>query len=292
MKEQEDYFYFNGEIKRGGEISISPFDRGFQFADGIYETLRWDSGKLFKLDAHVKRLERSLREIKINFSRRDGFPKGFNDLESIISELVRVNNFPEPTLLVYLQITRGAFYPRQHFFPPKDIQPTVFVSVTPMGRNTKALNEGVKVILEEDIRWTRCDIKSISLLPNILARQKAVEKNAAEAVFVRDGYITEGTHTNFLGVKNGRLHTAPLSGFILAGVTREVVIDICRKENIPVVEEPIAQNELNSYDEFMITGTISEVTPVVQIDEMKVRDGKPGKITLEIQGILTRMMFG
>jgi D-alanine transaminase len=292
MKEQEDYFYFNGEIKRGGEISISPFDRGFQFADGIYETLRWDSGKLFKLDAHVKRLERSLREIKINFSRRDGFPKGFNDLESIISELVRVNNFPEPTLLVYLQITRGAFYPRQHFFPPKDIQPTVFVSVTPMGRNIKALNEGVKVILETDIRWTRCDIKSISLLPNVLARQKAAEKNAAEAIFVRDGYITEGTHTNFLGVKNGKLYTAPLSGFILPGVTREVVIDICRKENIPVIEEPIAQNELNGYDEFMITGTISEVTPVVQIDEMKVRDGRPGKITLEIQGILTRMMFG
>jgi D-alanine transaminase len=285
MKEQENYFYLNGEIKMGNEIMISPFDRGFQFSDGIYETLRWDGGKLFKLDAHLKRLERSLQEVRINFN-------GFNDLEKIISRLVWQNNFAESPLLVYLQITRGSFYPRQHFFPPKDVQPTVFISVTPIGRNLKALKEGVKVILEKDIRWTRCDIKSISLLPNILARQKAVEKNAAEAIFVRDGNITEGTHTNFFGVRGGKVYTAPLSGFILPGVTREVVLGICNQKNIPVVEEPIFENEIQSYDEFMVTGTISEVTPVVQIDEMKVGNGKPGKITKEIQSILIKMMMG
>ena len=278
------FFYFNNEILPEEKIKISPFDRGFQFADGIYETLRWDNGRLFRLDAHLARLERSLKEVKINFN-------GFSDLEGIISELVRLNNFTEPPLLVYLQITRGAFYPRQHFFPPEDVQPTVFISVTPIKRNLEALSLGVKVILEKDIRWTRCDIKSISLLPNILARQKAAEKNAAEAIFVRDGYITEGTHTNVFGVKGGKVYTAPLSGFILPGVTREVVIDICKQKNITVVDEPIAENEIQSYDEFMITGTISEVTPVIQIDKMKVRDGKPGRITLEIQGILTKMMM-
>jgi D-alanine transaminase len=283
MKEQENYFYLNGDIKRGSEVRISPFDRGFQFADGIYETLRWDNGKLFQLAAHLKRLERSLSEVKIDFT-------GFDNLETIISELVRLNNFSGSLLLVYLQITRGASYPRQHFFPPKEVQPTVFISVTPLKRNLKALNEGVKVILEKDIRWTRCDIKSVSLLPNILARQKAFEKNAAEAVFVRDGFITEGTHTNFFGVRGSKLYTAPLSGFILAGVTREVVLNICKQRNIPVVEESISQIELMDYDEFMITGTISEVTPVVQIDGMKIRNGKPGRITLEIQSALTDLM--
>jgi len=283
MKEQKNYFYLNGEIKQESDIRISPFDRGFQFADGIYETLRWDNGKLFQLEAHLKRLERSLSEIKINF-------KGFDDIENIISELVRLNNFSEH-LLVYMQITRGTFYPRQHFFPPKEVQPTVFISVSPLKRNLKALNEGIKVILEKDIRWTRCDIKSISLLPNILARQKAVEKNAAEAIFVRDGLITEGTHTNFFGVKDGKVYTAPLSGFILPGVTREVVLDICKQRNIPVAEEPINQNELKDYGEFMITGTISEVTPVIRIDEMKIGNGKPGEIALEIQSALNKIML-
>jgi len=283
MKETEIYFYHNGEMKQGRDILISPFDRGFQFADGIYETLRWDNGKLFQLEAHFKRLERSMGEIKINFN-------GFDDLGNIISELVKLNNF-SGLLLVYIQITRGAFYPRQHFFPPKNVQPTVFISISPLKRNLKALNEGVKIILEKDIRWTRCDIKSISLLPNILARQKAVEKNAAEAIFVRDGFITEGTHTNFLGVKNGKLYTAPLSGFILPGVTREMVLDICKQKNITVAEEPINKNELKDFDEFMITGTISEVTPVVQINEMKIGNGKPGNVTLEIQSVLTKMML-
>ena len=284
--ENDFYFYLNGKILKGKELSISPFDRGFLFGDGVYETLRWYKGKLFKLGLHIERLKKSLASSKINFT-------AFNEIEKVVNKLVAVNNFGnEEHLFVYLQITRGTYFPRQHHFPPADVEPTFFLSVTPFKRQEQQFRDGIKVILEEDIRWVRCDVKSTMLMPNVLARQKALEQNAVEAIFVRNGYITEGTHTSFCAVKNEELYTHPLSNLILDGITRKVILEICKMQNIPVNEVKIKSEELKTFDEIMLLGTISEVMPVVQVNDWLVGNGKPGVFTLKLQSLLLEMILG
>jgi D-alanine transaminase len=286
------YFYLNGKILKDKQLKLSPFDRAFLFGDGVYETLRWYKGKLFKLDLHIERLKKSLASSRINFS-------SFDEIEKVINELIKKNKFEdEEHLFIYLQITRGAYFPRQHHFPPADVEPTFFLSVVPFKRHEEELKNGIKVILEEDIRWTRCDIKSTMLMPNVLARQRALEQNAVEAVFVRNGFITEGTHTTFCAVKNGKLYTPPLSpngvlrtNYILDGITRKIILEICGKEEIPISETEIKADELKSFDEIMLLGTISEVMPVVRVDEWQVGAGKPGTVTLELQYLLGEMIF-
>jgi D-alanine transaminase len=285
-KEREIFFYLNGKIQKDKQLKLSPFDRGFLFGDGVYETLRWYKGKLFKLGLHIERLKKSLESSKINFS-------SFDEIEKVINELIAVNKFEdEEHLFVYLQITRGTYFPRQHHFPPGDVKPTLFLSVVPFKRNEEELKNGIKVILDEDLRWTRCDIKSTMLMPNVLARQKALEQDAVEAVFIRNGFVTEGTHTSFCAVKNGKLFTPPLSNYILDGITRKVILEICGREEIPVSETEIKTDDLKSFDEMMLLGTISEVMPVVNVDDWEVGNGKPGKVTLEIQYLLGEMIFG
>jgi len=283
MNNQKIFFYLNGKFIKGNELGISPFDRGFLFADGVYETIRWHNGKLFRLEEHFERLKRSLSGLKINIDN-------FGELNKAINKLVEINSFDEKHLLIYLQITRGDFFPRQHFFPPPDVNPTVFISATPFKPKEEELKEGIKVILLDDLRWGRCDIKSTMLLPNIMAIQEAYEQQAGEAILVKEGSITEGTHTNFFAVKDGKLYTHPLSNSILSGITRQVICEICSDNKIPFVENEIEANKLKSFDECMITGTISEVTPVVQVDDWKVGNGKPGPITLKLQKILCEMI--
>ncbi len=285
MKNENDfYFYLNGKILKGEGLILSPFDRGFLFGDGIYETLRCYKGKLFKLDLHLERLKKSLISSRINFS-------DFDKIENIINELISVNKFKEEHLFIYLQITRGAYYPRQHHFPPSNVPPTLFLSIIPFKRHEDELKNGIKVILEEDIRWTRCDIKSTMLMPNVLARQKALEQNAVEAIFIRNGLITEGTHTSFCAIKNEKLFTPPLSNLILDGVTRKIILEICRRENIPVNETEIKVDDLKSFDELMLLGTISEVMPVVKVEERFVGNGKPGPVTLNLQNLLYELIL-
>lgn len=278
-------FYLNGKILKGKELNLSPFDRGFIFGDGIYETLRFYKGKLFKLDLHIERLKKSLSSSRINFT-------AFNDIEKIINELIKANNFnSKEHLFVYLQITRGTYFPRQHHFPPPLVEPNLFLTVTPFKRHEEELKRGIKIILEEDIRWIRCDIKSTMLMPNVLARQKALEQNAVEAVFIKNGFITEGTHTSFCAIKDGKLFTPPLSNYILDGITRKVILEICKSENIPAVEKEIKADELKTYDEIMLLGTISEVMPVTQVDDWMVGNGKPGQVTLILQEYLSEMIL-
>ena len=164
-------------------------------------------------------------------------------------------------------------------------QISVFISVSEILDNNQQLERGVKIILEQDIRWLRCDIKSISILPSVLAKTKAVSFNAYETVFYRDNFITEGSHTNFFAVRNDIIYTAPLSNFILEGVTREVIIELCFLNNLKVVEDYIKVDELKTFDEFFITGTTTEVTPVIQLNDWIVGDGIPGKVTKLIQNI-------
>lgn len=283
MNNTSDIFvYLDGDCIKVKDARISPFDRGFQFADGVYETVCWYEGKLFKLTEHFERLKRSLTELKINFT-------DFNNLERAIVDIIKINAFDEKQLLVYLQITRGSFSTRQHFFPT-DVNPTVFISITPFKPKEQELNEGIKVILTDDLRWGRCDIKSTMLLANVMAKEEAVKNNAGEAIFVRNEFITEGTHTNFCAVKDGKFCTPPLTNFILDGITRKVILNICEENKIPFSEVDIEENRLKNFDELMVLGTISEVTPVVQVNDWKVGNGKPGPITLKLQKILREMI--
>jgi len=263
------------------EAHISPLDRGFLFADGVYESIRTYNNKLFRYKDHLDRLKRSLKETRINFKELDS-------IENIIYELIQKNEV-ENEALVYLQITRGSAFPRTHSFPKEKISPTIFISVQELKENTVEQSRGVKVIIQEDVRWLRCDIKSTSLLPVVLASQKATEENAAEAILVRDGMITEGTHTNFFAVKDETIFTSPKSRLILEGITRKVVLEFCDKFKIDYCEEFINKDELKSFNEFFITSTTKEITPVTMIDYWTVKDGEPGKITKSLQSVFKKI---
>ncbi|MEJ2614142.1 MAG: D-amino-acid transaminase [Ignavibacteriaceae bacterium] len=267
--------YINGDFVQENEVKISPYDRGFLFGDGIYEVIRTYNGRLFKMDEHLNRLAYSLKEVRINNFN-------VNIIKTIVDELIPRNNLSND-FAVYIQITRGVSFPRIHSFPPREIEPTVYVSTYPLISVPDEIDNGIKVILKEDIRWTRCDIKSISLLPAILANQSAKENGASEAVFVRDGFITEGSHTNFFAVKNNIIHTPPLSNLILSGITRDVIIEICKSNSFRIKEINLEEKELKHFDEFFITGTTTEVKPVIQIDNWTVKNGKPGDMTKKIQ---------
>ena len=272
--------YFNSQFLSLEDVKISPFDRGFLFGDGVYEAMRTYNKKIFCLEEHLERLKYSLKELDINF-------QNFSDLESITYKTAELNKIKND-FSVYLQITRGTSFPRTHYYKAS-IKPNVFLYVNPIKDHNNKLENGVKVILEKDIRWTRCNIKSISLLPSVLANQKAMSNDNYEAIFFRDDLITEGSHTNFFAVKNQKLSTAPLSNFILQGVTRGVVLKLCKENKIGFSEEYININRLKEYDEFFITGTTTEITPVVQIEEWIVNNGMPGKITRQIQDLFFKL---
>ena len=273
--------YFNEQFKDINETKLSPFDRGFLFADGVYESIRTYNKKLFRYEDHLARLKRSLKETRIDFTELDS-------IENIIYELM-IKNEIEHEALIYLQITRGATIPRTHHFPKENISPTMFITATEFSENINEQEKGVKVILQEDIRWLRCDIKSTSLLPVVLANQKAIEEDAVEAILVRDGLITEGTHTNFFAVKDETVFTAPKSKMILEGITRKVVLEYCEKFKIDVREEFIEKDDLKRYNEFFITSTTKEITPVTEIDYWKINQGEPGKITKSLQAVFKKV---
>ena len=266
--------YLNGNFVLKNEAFISPEDRGFNFADGIYEVIKYYSGKPFRYADHMDRLRRSLGEISIDFGDLDQF-------EVVFQSLLEQNGLANQEAGVYLQITRGS-HTRIHQFS-ESIKPTVYATAFPFSSKWDQLENGVKVITTEDIRWLRCDIKSISLLPNVLAAEKAHEQNAVEAIFIRNGMVTEGSHSSFMAVKNGVVCTHPDSNLILPGITKIVIREICKTNHIPLVEEAIPASELMAMDEMMIIGTGSEVTPIVRLDESLVGDGKPGPVTLFIQ---------
>ncbi len=267
--------YYNNQFIPKEEVRISPDDRGFLFADGVYEVILTYRGGLFRFDDHLERLGRSLGEIRIDSPDLD-------ELQRVSEELLRRNALTGTNAKLYIQVTRGAV-PRRHAFPDGGVQPTIYMSAEPFQRPLEELRGGVSIIMVPDIRWSRCDIKAIGLLPNILANQQAKENGAIEAVFVRDGFITEGTHTNLFTVLNGRLFTPPLDNYILSGITRRVVIEICTSLGILATQTAIPKKSLKDADEIMITSTISEIMPVVRVDDWQVAGGKPGPVTRKLQ---------
>jgi D-alanine transaminase len=266
--------YFNGKFLPKDEIKISPDDRGFLFADGIYEVMKWYKGFFYDIESHLTRMKRSLREIRINWPEEDTFP-------DFAIELIKRNQLSDLQALIYLQVTRGAA-PRTHFFPDPEVNPTVYAFVKKFLSTGILPGSGVKVMLKEDIRWSRCDIKSVALLANTLSFQEAHEKGFNECIFVRNGLITEGSRSNIFFVIDGTLYTHPESEHILSGVTRKNILRIAKDAGITTKEEPLPEKKLGIIHEAFITNTAAEVTPVIAINELTVGNGMPGPVTMLI----------
>jgi D-alanine transaminase len=263
--------YFNGKLIPKNEISISPDDRGFLFADGIYEVVRWYEGFFYDMNSHVTRLKRSLRELRIDWSEADSFP-------AFAGSLIKMNDLENQQAMVYLQVTRGAAR-RSHSFPSPEVSPTVYANAWGFKPDILSKETGIKVMLKEDIRWSRCDIKSVALLPNTLSFQEAHENGMKECVFVRNGLITEGSHSNIFFVIDGTLFTHPESNNILSGITRKNILRIAQEAGIKVREEALQENRIRMIQEAFITNTSAEVTPVTELGGNTLGDGIPGPVT-------------
>lgn len=269
--------YLNGQFLPRGEAKLDIEDRGAMFADGVYEVTRFYAGRPFAMDAHIARLTRSLDEIRI------ASPADVQRLAELNHELLRRNHLTDA--IVYWQVTRGSAT-RNHRFPP-DATPTFFMIAYPAKPLDPAAGPAVqRVILHEDRRWHCCSIKSLMLLPNVLAKQKAVEAGAYEAILHRDKVVTEGTSTSVCIVRDGELITHPADQFILGSITRAVVLDLARTLGVPVRERTFTIDELLTADEVFICGTTSHITAVDRIDDATISDGGAGDITRRLHEAL------
>ena len=270
--------YVNGQYHRHSEASVHIEDRGYQFADGVYEVCEVVGGKLVDEKRHVERLGRSLSELQINS------PMDSRALGVVLREVVRRNKVHDG--LVYFQVTRGVA-PRNHFFPGSDTKPSLVVTA----RNASSANaakmaqKGVGVITVPDNRWERVDIKSVSLLPNVLAKQTAKEQGAYEAWFVdEDGMVTEGSSTNaWIITMDGTIVTRPADKGILRGITRTAVLELAKRENLRVEERAFSVEEAQGAREAFITAATTIVMPVVRIDDVSISNGAPGTIATTLR---------
>ncbi|MBN1821286.1 MAG: D-amino-acid transaminase [Prolixibacteraceae bacterium] len=265
--------YLNGEYLPREKARISPDDRGFIFADGVYEVVKYYNGKPFRFDDHIFRLNNSLSAVGLKFDT--------SWLAFAFDILLRKNNLQNKQAGVYWQITRGAGKRVHHF--PENIKPTIYAFTFELPSMFEKLEKGIKVITHEDIRWLRCDIKSVSLLPNTMLYNKAVENGAGECILIRGGMVTEATHSSVLAVKNGKVYTHPLNNLVLPGITRKVVKEICLSNNIDFIENTFGEQELYEMDELMLAGTGSEIMPVIQVGEKITGLGTPGPVTMFLQ---------
>jgi D-alanine transaminase len=270
--------YLDGHFLPLTEARVSVEDRGFLFGDGVYEVLRASAGRLYEEEAHWRRLASSCREVALTLP--EGLPAG--GLRALALELLARNGLGEGEATVYLQLTRGAA-PRTHHFPPPGTRPTLYLSAAAFAPPWEARTRGVQAITLPDVRWSRCNIKSINLLPNTLAKQRAREAGAAEAVFVRDGVLTEGASTTVFAVLDGALVTHPNGPHILPGVTRDVVLALARAAGIPVHERPLRLEEREHFDELFVASTTLDLAPVVALDGQPVGAGRPGPVTRALQ---------
>lgn len=264
--------FLNGEYLPKAEAKVSVDDRGFLLSDGVYEVTAAYGGRLFRFDQHVERMKKGLDALRIEFDP--------SRLRSVNEELLRRNGLADAeAAYVYVQVTRGVA-PRTHAFPKAPTEPTVYGFANPYHRPERERWEGgFRAITIPDTRWARVDIKAISLLPNVLAQQSAVDAGVDDAIYVKDGIAMEGAHNNLFAVFGGVVVTAPRSNYILHGISREVVIQLARGLSIPVEERPIPLGELYQADEIFFTGTTTEVRPTVEVDGRPVGDGSVGPVS-------------
>ncbi|MBD3610170.1 MAG: D-amino acid aminotransferase [Gammaproteobacteria bacterium] len=263
--------YLNGDFLPLDEAKVSVLDRGFIFGDGVYEVIPVYGNQPFRLEHHLQRLQDSLNAIQINN------PLSTNEWKDIITHIIKQNKDGGSDQSIYLQITRGVAR-RDHSFPD-DTPPTVFVMSTPLNPPEQTLlNSGIDAVTLPDIRWLNCHIKAISLLPNVLFRQQAIDAGATEAILLRDGMATEGAASNLFIVKNDVIITPAKSSKLLPGITRDLIVELAVSNGIQCEERDISETELRNADEIWISSSTKEVMPVVKLDDLEVANGKPGPI--------------
>jgi D-alanine transaminase len=274
-----EFALLNGEIIDRSQAKVDIEDRGYQFGDGVYEVIRVYNGKMFTLAEHLKRFADSAESIGISL------PFSILKLSEMLEELTEKNNLR--TGNIYMQVTRGAA-PRNHLFPTGNVTPTLVAYTINGVRPLENLKSGVKTILTEDLRWLRCDIKSLNLLGNLLAKQKASEQGCFEAIQHRGQDVTEGSSSNIFMVKNGVVITHESNHLILKGITKDVILNLCTKNNIPVQERTFSLTELEEAEEVFLSSTTAEVMPVIEIDGKKIGSGTPGHLTRKLQDLFQK----
>lgn len=265
--------YLNGVFLPLADAKVSALDRGFVFGDGVYEIVPVYSGKPFRLDEHLRRLQASLDGIRL------ANPHGIAEWRERILQLVAQQDFADQS--VCIQVTRGAPASaplRDHPFP-KDVPPTVFMFAQPLVTASPAQKAaGARAVTAVDNRWLRCNIKAISLLANVLLRQQAVDADCAETVLLRDGFLTEGAASNIFVVKDGVLRSPPPSNLMLTGITYDVVLELAAAHGIPHELRAIPEAEVRNADELWMTSSTREIMPIVQLDDAPVGAGVPGSL--------------
>lgn len=265
--------YLNGDFLPEVEAKVSVFDRGFLLGDGVYEVIPVYDGFSFQLRGHLERLQSSLDGVRMKN------PLTNTEWQSMIEQLIKRNGSGNQS--VYLQVTRGVA-PRDHLFP-QGVTPTIFAMSNLLHPvDDKYKKQGIAAITLPDIRWHNCNIKAITLLPNSLLKQQALEAGAQEALLIRDGYLTEGATSNAYVVIDGTIYTSPKDEKVLPGITREVVIALAAKSGIPLLEQAVTLNDLKHADEVWVSSSTKEVLPVTLLDASKVGSGLPGPLWQQI----------
>jgi D-alanine transaminase len=278
--------YLNGEFIERSRAAVPVDDRGFLFGDGIYEVVRATRGHLVAADLHWRRLTRGLAGLAIQR------PAGLDDraLTSLARRLLAENQL-DGDALVYLQITRGSAA-RTHHFPPEGTAPTVFMGASAFAPPEAVRARGARAITVPDIRWARCDLKTVNLLPNTLAKQRAVDAGVDDAIFVRDGVVTEASAANVFAVVGNELRTYPATNYILHGVTRHVALEAARALGVPARLEPLLVDELWTSDEVFLTSTTNDVMPVTAVDGRPVGGGRPGPVAERLLAEVRARLYG
>lgn len=274
--------YVNGEFVPLDRAVVSVEDRGFLFADGVYEVIRVYDGKPFRLEDHLRRLQASAEAIELPL------PAPVDEIGRLAQEVLARNGHREAT--IYIQVTRGPA-PRNHLFPEHPRPTLVIWSREFHGPAPEMVERGVAAITVPDTRWAYCAVKTVGLLPNVLARQRAHRQGAYEAIFVRDGVVTEATASNVFAVLDGVVYTYPVDN-ILPGVTRSVVLELLARRGVPVREEGVPLPRFREAAEIFLTGTTTEVCGVVRLDGQPVGDGRVGPVTRQLQEDFRRLTRG
>lgn len=273
--------YVNGNITPIGEAMIPIEDRGYQFADALYEVIASYNGRLFCLDEHLQRMKNGMVEL--------GYPEmSMDEIRGAVTDLFQQSGFERAA--VYLQVSRGVA-PRNHAYSA-DLVPQVVITVRPIkDLPAEVREEGASVVTVEDIRWGRCDIKTVQLLPNSMAKQRALDNGALDAILVSaQGIVREASIANVFIVRDGSISTHPSGPRILPGVTRARVLDLCRKHALPLTEERYTLDELMAADEVFLTGTTIEVLPVTRVDRKPIGSGRPGPMAEKLYELIVNMV--
>jgi len=269
-----EFVIVDGRLTDRASAKVDIEDRGYQFGDGVYEVIRVYNGKMFTGKEHLNRLEESAKKIRMEL------PYSQEQLVEMTENLIARNELG--TGIVYMQFTRGTS-PRNHVFPASGVSPTFVAYTRKVTRPEESMEAGVQAILDEDIRWLRCDIKSLNLLGNLLSKQKAAEAGCFEAILHRGQTVTEGSHSNISIVKDGVIITHPADNHILNGITRQKFLEICGNEKMGYEEKAYTVEDLLSADEVFSSGTTVEVMPIIKIEGQQVGNGKPGPVTRRLQ---------